>query len=236
MKLVYFLMALETTLLTWLENLKKNSINSWDDLKVVFIDNCQGAITRAGTHHDLSQCKQERNDLLRSYTHRFFDHRATIANISEQDVIDCFHNGLTDQALFRDFGHNHPKTVSSLRDMMQAWARRDNDYNNNKRSNDHRNDRSQWDYSGSSSKRKPNDLVTAVEHPPHGKKSGSMQEQFEKLLEKQCMWLRHTKHLAIKCYNLLRIFNAPPHNKNNKKKDKEKEDDEPGDKAKGSQF
>ncbi|RLN30575.1 hypothetical protein C2845_PM05G21660 [Panicum miliaceum] len=54
---------------------------------------------------------------------------------------------------------NRPKTVSALRDMMQTWADQEeqerdrfsksgNDYNN-KRNNDHRNDRSQRDYSGS---------------------------------------------------------------------------------------
>jgi hypothetical protein len=40
-------MALDPTPLTWLESLTK-----------VFIDNFQRAITRAGTHHDLAQCKQ----------------------------------------------------------------------------------------------------------------------------------------------------------------------------------
>jgi hypothetical protein len=48
---------------------------------------------RAGIHHDLSQCKQEQNKTLRSYTRRFFNTRATIANICDEDVIDCFQNG-----------------------------------------------------------------------------------------------------------------------------------------------
>ncbi|RLN33701.1 retrotransposon protein, putative, Ty3-gypsy sub-class, partial [Panicum miliaceum] len=91
-----------------------------EELRNVFIDNFQGAIARAGTRHDLSQCKQERNELLRSYTRRFFDIRAMIANILESDIIDCFHNGLTDQALFRDFCCNRPKIVAALRDMIQT--------------------------------------------------------------------------------------------------------------------
>jgi hypothetical protein len=56
-KVVYFPMALDPTLLTWLESLNNNSIDSWEWLKKVFIDNFQRAITRAGTHHDLAQCK-----------------------------------------------------------------------------------------------------------------------------------------------------------------------------------
>jgi hypothetical protein len=56
-KVVYFPMALDPAPLTWLESLSNNSINSWERLKKVFIDNFQGAITRAGTRHDLTQYK-----------------------------------------------------------------------------------------------------------------------------------------------------------------------------------
>jgi hypothetical protein len=72
-KVIYFPMALDPAPLMWLESLSNNSIDSWERLKKVFIDNFQGAIARAGTRHDLAQCKQERNKLLRSYTRRFFD-------------------------------------------------------------------------------------------------------------------------------------------------------------------
>jgi hypothetical protein len=44
-KVVYFPMALETALLTWLESLRKDSLDSWDDLKAIFTDNFEGAIT-----------------------------------------------------------------------------------------------------------------------------------------------------------------------------------------------
>jgi hypothetical protein len=87
-------MALDPAPLTWLESLSNNSIDSWERLKKVFIDNFKGAITHAGTRHDLAQCKQEHNEFLRSYTRRFFDVHATIANISEEDIIDCFYNGI----------------------------------------------------------------------------------------------------------------------------------------------
>jgi hypothetical protein len=121
-KIVYFPMALDPAPLTWLESLSNNSIDSWKLLKKVFIDNFQGAITRVDTHHDFAQCKQERNELLRSYTHRFFDICATIVNISEEDIIDCFYNGITDPGIYRDFGQNRPKTVAGLRDMMHDWS------------------------------------------------------------------------------------------------------------------
>jgi hypothetical protein len=142
-----------------LESLSNNSIDSWERLKKVFIDNFQGAITSASTRHDLAQCKQERNKLLRFYTHRFFDVRTTIANISEEDIIDCFYNGITDPVIYRYFRRNRPKTVTGLCDMMHDWSEQEekmrerfprrND-SNLRRPNDNRNDKSQQDYSGPS--------------------------------------------------------------------------------------
>jgi hypothetical protein len=93
-KSLYFLVALESALLTWLESLKLNSIDSWEDLKRAFIGNFQGSKIRAGTRHDLSQVKQEMNETLKSYTQHFFETHATIANITDEDVIHCFQNGL----------------------------------------------------------------------------------------------------------------------------------------------
>jgi hypothetical protein len=167
-------MALDPAPLTWLESLSNNSIDSWERLKKVFIDNFQGVITRAGTHHDLSQCRKERNELLRSYTHCFFDVRATIANISEEDIIDCFYNGITDPGIYRDFGRNRPKTFAGLRDMMHDWSEQEEkmrerfprcNNSNLRHPNNNRNDKSQRDYSGPSPKRKPDDLIAAVDRP-----------------------------------------------------------------------
>jgi hypothetical protein len=98
--------ALESAPLTWPESLKPNSIDSWEDLKRAFIDNFQGSMIRAGTRHDLSQVKQEMNETLRSYTGCFFEMRDTIANITNEDVIHCFQNGLFLKHTYHDFGSN----------------------------------------------------------------------------------------------------------------------------------
>jgi hypothetical protein len=70
----------------------------------------------------LSQVKQEENETLRSYTRRFFEMRTTIANITDEDVIHCFQNGLTVKHVYRDFGRNCSRTAVELRNMMQRWA------------------------------------------------------------------------------------------------------------------
>lgn len=70
------------------------------------------------------------------------------------------------------------------RESFNLWCGGDN---NGKQNDDHCNDhRSQRDYSGSSRKRKLDDVVAAIELNPRGNKSGITQEKFEKLLHKQC--------------------------------------------------
>jgi hypothetical protein len=124
-------------------------------------------------------CKQEPGETLRSFIKRFFDTRATIANVSDKDVIDYFHDGLTTQSLYRDFGRNHPESVVQLWDMMKRWADEEeqecnyfpryNNDNNGKRNNDRGSSNSQRDQM---CKRKPDDVVRAIDRNPCGKKIG----------------------------------------------------------------
>jgi hypothetical protein len=113
----------------WLECLKPNSIDSWEDLKRAFIDNFQAYMIRAGTRHDLSQVKQEMNETVRSYTRCFFETRATIANITDEDVIHYFQNGLFLKHTYHDFGCNRSTTVVELHDMMARWADQEDEEN-----------------------------------------------------------------------------------------------------------
>ena len=113
-KILYISMALEPAPLTWLESLACESIHSWDDLKKAFIDNFQGSLHRVATRHALSMCKQEQGETITSDVKRFFDTRATIPNVADDDVIDYFQSGITVQSLYRDFGRNRPKTVVDL--------------------------------------------------------------------------------------------------------------------------
>ncbi|XP_025825145.1 uncharacterized protein LOC112900499, partial [Panicum hallii] len=129
---VYSPMALEPAPLTWIESLRLHSIDSWEDLKWIFIDNFQGSITWVGLRNMMQQWADQK----------------------EQD-------------------HDH-------------FPRRggDNDNNDSKPGNNDRNNKSQRDYSRSSQKHKPDDLIVAIDLPLHGKKSGNMHEQFEQLLHK----------------------------------------------------
>jgi hypothetical protein len=128
--------------------------------------------------------------------------------------------------------------------MMHDWSEQEekmrerfprcND-NNPWRPNDSSADKSQQDYSGSSPKRKPDDLIAAVDHPPRGRKT-TTQEQFKKLLQKKYPWHPGANHAAIDCYNLRRTFSNQSNDKKNKSKDKEPKDDDQGDKSHNVKF
>jgi hypothetical protein len=162
----------------------------------------------------------------------------------EEDIIDCFYNGITEPSIYRDFGRNRPKIIVGLRDMMHNWSEqkekmrerfpRRND-SNLRRPNNNRTDKSQRDYLGPSRKRKPDDLVAAVDHPSRGRKT-TMQEEFEKLLQKKCPWHPGANHAAIEFYHLRRIFSNPGGGKKNKPMDKEPEEDDQGDKSHNVKF
>ena len=84
-------------------------------------------------------CKEEQGESIRSYVKRFFNTRATIPNIADDDIINYFQSGITVQSLYRDFGRNRPKTVVDLRDMMQRWADEEQEYNRFPRRNNDNN-------------------------------------------------------------------------------------------------
>jgi hypothetical protein len=66
---------------------------------------------RVGIRPDLPKVKQEENETLRSYTSLFLKMRATIANITDEDVIHCFQKSLTMKHVYHDFGRNRPRTT-----------------------------------------------------------------------------------------------------------------------------
>jgi hypothetical protein len=97
--------------------------------------------------------------------------------------------------------------LSEQEEKMREWFLRRND-NNLRHTNDNRTNKSQRDYSGPSRKRKPDDLVTAVDRPSRGRKT-TTQEEFEKLLQKKCPWHPGANHAEIDCYHLRRTLAIP---------------------------
>jgi len=219
---------------TWLESLKRESIHSWEDLKKAFIDNFQGSLHWVATHHALAMCKQEPGEPLRSYVKRFFDTRATISNVSDEDIVHYFHDGITTQSLYRDFGRNRPYIVVKLRNMMQRWVdeeeqersrfpHRNND-NNGKRNNDHGGSSNQRD---PARKRKPDNVVGAIDRTPRGKKAGQPQYQFDKILHnKKCPIHPKSNHSMFECTIIRKSLQSPLPDAPKKKPNKDDNDND----------
>ena len=55
----------------WLENLPSNVIQSWVDLKEIFVGNFQGTYKCPGNPWDLKNCRQKAGETLRGYIRRF---------------------------------------------------------------------------------------------------------------------------------------------------------------------
>jgi hypothetical protein len=69
------------------------------------------------------------NETLRSYTRCFFKMCASIADITDEDVIRCFQNRLFSKHMYHDFGRNRPTTAVELCDMMAWWANQEDEEN-----------------------------------------------------------------------------------------------------------
>ena len=55
----------------WLEHLLSNAIQSWVDLKEIFVGNFQGTYKRPGNPWDLKNCRQKASETLRGYIRCF---------------------------------------------------------------------------------------------------------------------------------------------------------------------
>jgi hypothetical protein len=55
--------------------------------------------------------------------------RATIANITDENVIRFFQNGLSSKHTYHDFGRNSPTTTMELHDMLVRWADQEDEEN-----------------------------------------------------------------------------------------------------------
>ena len=72
---------------TWLEHLRPNRIQSWVDLKEIFVGNFQGTYTCPGNPWDLKNCRQKSGETLRKYIRRFSRQCNELPDVADADVI-----------------------------------------------------------------------------------------------------------------------------------------------------
>ena len=87
-----------------LMGLREDSIESWDDLKKVFIENFMATCQQPGTKYDLEKLHPTSREPLRSYIRHFSKTRNTIPNIGDSEAISALTQGL----------HHHQELRSKL--------------------------------------------------------------------------------------------------------------------------
>jgi hypothetical protein len=217
-KCLYFSFCLDQAPLTWLKSLDKNSIDEWDQLKAQFTSNFVGAMGRSGTHMDLAMVKQEQGEMLRQYMRRFFDKRATVVDVIDKEVVDCFQDCLYQHRTFEDFGRCHPSSITKLKDMITSWvdeedkanakydssrgkSKNNTGGNNNNKDQGGRNNNNNNNYSGPNHKRKPDNTVATVKHPAKDN-SKNTSDGFKNLLKEKCPWHLDGNYTTDQCYQL----------------------------------
>ena len=101
--------------MNWLTSLQPDIIDSWDDLKRMFIENYKATCERSATKHDLARVYQRTGEILRSYIRGFSEVRNRIPNILEAEVITCFVKGLYHHdELRRKFNRRPPTLISQM--------------------------------------------------------------------------------------------------------------------------
>jgi hypothetical protein len=164
---------------------------------------------------DLAMVKQEQGETLRKYMWRFFDKCATVVDVSDQEVIDLFQDGLYNRRTIEDFIRRRPSSITHLKDMMTSWADEEDKANakydairgkskqntcggsnNNGNQGGHRNN-----YSGPNHKCKPDNTIAAIQRPAKDN-SKKISGGFKDLLKEKCPWHLDDNHTTEQCYQL----------------------------------
>jgi hypothetical protein len=97
---------------SWLINLPKASIQSWDQLCAMFIGNFQGTYESPSTAETLKTIKHRHDGSLRDYVKRFCNARNAIPQ--DIEIINAFRNGVSDIKTVEEIAMKKPKTVADL--------------------------------------------------------------------------------------------------------------------------
>jgi hypothetical protein len=189
---------------------------------------------------DLAMVKQEQGETLRKYMWRFFDKRATIVDVTDNEVIDLFQDGLYHRRTFEDFGRCRPSSITHLKDMITSWADEEDKANakydairgrskqntgGGSSNNGNQGGRNNNNYSGPNRKCKLDNTVTAIQRPTK-ENSKKTSAGFKDLLKEKCPWHLDGNHTTKQCYQLRRALKDTlepqhPHDKKGKKKNDE---------------
>jgi hypothetical protein len=106
--------ALTDTARSWLINLPKGSITSWDQLCAMFIENFQSTYEHPSTTETLKSIRQKHDKRLRDYVKHFCNARNDIPYIQDIEIINAFCDVVSDIKTVEEIGMKKPKTMADL--------------------------------------------------------------------------------------------------------------------------
>jgi hypothetical protein len=99
---------------SWLINLPKGFIYNWDQLRTKFIRNFQGTNEHPSTTETLKTIKQKHDESLQDYVKHFCNTRNDIPYIQNIEIINAFHDGVSDIKIVEEITMKKPKIVVDL--------------------------------------------------------------------------------------------------------------------------
>jgi hypothetical protein len=99
---------------SWLINLPKGSVTSWDQLCAMFIGNFQGTYKHPSTAETLKTIRQKHDESLRDHVKYFCNARNAIPYIQDIEIINTFCDGVNDIKTVEEIVMKKPKTVADL--------------------------------------------------------------------------------------------------------------------------
>jgi hypothetical protein len=106
--------ALTSTTRSWLINLLEGAITSWDQLCAMFIENFQDTYEHPSRAETLKTIRQKHDESLRDYVKHFCNARNAIPYIQGIEIINVFHDGVSDIKTVEEIVMKKPKTVVDL--------------------------------------------------------------------------------------------------------------------------
>jgi hypothetical protein len=99
---------------SWLINLSEGSICTWEQLCTIFIKNFQGTYERPSTVETLKTIKQKYDESLWDYVKHFCKGRNAIPCIQDIEIINAFHDGVSDIKTIKEIVIKKPRTMVDL--------------------------------------------------------------------------------------------------------------------------
>jgi hypothetical protein len=99
---------------SWLINLLEGSIYNWNRPCIIFIRNFQGMYERPSIAETLKTIKQKHYESLWDYVKYFYNIRNTISYIQDIEIINAFHDGVSDIKTVEEIVIKKSKMVADL--------------------------------------------------------------------------------------------------------------------------